>query len=286
MTWPDSRVVRTIEALVAPSVRDGVEQQEWITLFSPILKVDGYRFEQRETISGRPVFQLVSLSEGVVGRPKNLIFASTGPKPEIGFADAINNDIVVLKHAESCLIYDRRLSDSGLLWSELVAWWAELNNLSSDLVEARKTLGNRLLQSFQSEPERTLFKVYFKQYLPKLRDRLPALIPQVYLHYDPKTLKELQGLKRIPRQRMDFLLLLEHGSRVVLEIDGLEHYANNLVTPSPEKYAEMVQADRSLRLAGYEVYRFGGRDFGNNDIEKVLIDFFDRLFSRHGINTQ
>jgi len=44
---------------------------------------------------------------GVSGRPKNLIFASRGPKPEIGFADAINNDIIVLSGEESCPSYHR-----------------------------------------------------------------------------------------------------------------------------------------------------------------------------------
>lgn len=34
----------------------------------------------------------------------HLIFASRGPKPEIGFADAINNDIVILSGEESCLV--------------------------------------------------------------------------------------------------------------------------------------------------------------------------------------
>ncbi|WP_286246809.1 hypothetical protein [Streptomyces graminofaciens] len=36
---------------------------------------------------------------------------------------------------------------------------------------------------------------------------LPALIPQVYLHYDPYTMNELGGANRLARQRMDFLLL-------------------------------------------------------------------------------
>src|SRR5690606_24500522 len=40
-----------------------------------------------------------------------------------------------------------------------------------------------------------------------LGDTLPALIPQVYLHYDPYTLAQLGGVGRLPRQRMDFLLL-------------------------------------------------------------------------------
>jgi very-short-patch-repair endonuclease len=267
---------------VHPSVREGAEQAEWLDLLSPILKRDGYTFQQRGTVSGRALFQLDREIEGVAGRPKNLIFASIGPKPELGFADAINNDVVVLEHADSCLIYDRNLSDSGLLWSDLIAWWADLNDLDSSSPQTRKLLGTRLQHSLDP-PEKLFFDTYFKEYAPKLKERLPALIPQVYLHYDPKTLKELQGRKRIPRQRMDFLLLLERGTRIVLEIDGRQHYADGSGKASIERYAEMVRADRSLRLSGYEVYRFGGHDFANKGAEQMIIDFFRRLFARHGI---
>ena len=80
----------------------------------------------------------------------------------------------------------------------------------------------------------------------------------------------------------DLLLLLERGARIVLEIDGSQHYADDRGTASPEKYAEMVRADRLLRLAGYEVYRFGGNDFARGDAGAMIIDFFRRLFERHG----
>lgn len=56
---------------------------------------------------------------------------------------------------------------------------------------------------------------------------------------------------------MDFLLLLPHRQRVVIEIDGKQHYADG-DTASPQRYASMVAEDRNLRLLGYEVYRFGG----------------------------
>jgi hypothetical protein len=46
----------------------------------------------------------------VSGRPKNLIFTSRGPKPKIGFVDAINNDIIILSGEDSCLVYDRPIS--------------------------------------------------------------------------------------------------------------------------------------------------------------------------------
>ena len=57
-------------------------------------------------MSGYPTYRIVRMSEteSRVCR-KNLIFASAGPKPDIGFADAINNDIVILSNEGllSCL---------------------------------------------------------------------------------------------------------------------------------------------------------------------------------------
>ena len=171
----------------------------------------------------------------------------------------------------------------GCLWIELVAWWSDLNHLDAGLEGTRQSLGKRLLQSTQSAQEKILFKTYFKTYLPRLGDRLPALVPQVYLHYDPKTLNELQGKKRIPRQRMDFLLLLERGARVVLEVDGRQHYSDASGKASSIKYAEMARADRGLRLSGYEIYRFGGHELSTANADAALVEFFDRLFARHEI---
>ncbi|MFZ0751528.1 MAG: hypothetical protein WAM70_19345, partial [Pyrinomonadaceae bacterium] len=161
LTCVDSKAIRLLETLVHPSVREGAEQADWINLLLPILKSDGYIFQQRGAISGRAVFGLIRESDGVAGRPKNLIFASIGAKPELGFADAINND-VVLEHADSCLIYDWNLSDSGLLWSDLVKWWAALNDLDPASAQTRKSLGKRLQNSLGSDPEKLLFDTYFK----------------------------------------------------------------------------------------------------------------------------
>ena len=88
-----------------------------------------------------------------------------------------------------------------------------------------------------------------------------ALIPQVYLHFDPVTQSARRSAGQsgspLARQRMDFLILFSSRHRVVLEVDGKQHYANG-DTASPALYSEMVSEDRRLRLAGYEVYRFGG----------------------------
>lgn len=82
---------------------------------------------------------------------------------------------------------------------------------------------------------------------------------------------------------MDFFLLLPAGVRVVIEIDGKEHYTDPNGRPSPRAYAEMMAADRALRLVGYEVYRFGAYELGQPNAEEVLISFYRSLFERYSL---
>jgi very-short-patch-repair endonuclease len=234
------------------------------------------------------VFTVRPITDGVAGRPKNLIFASTGPKPELAFADAVNNDIVILKHADHCLVYDEPIGESGLRWHQLVEWWSAREGLDPKEASTRNLFGERLVKSLASEPERRLFKAYFKIFRPLLGDALPALVPQVYLHYDPLTLRELRergDARRFDVQRMDFLLLLPHGVRVIVEIDGQQHYSTGpepSAKPSPEEYARTARSDRHLRLAGYEVYRFGGYELRDESTcVSVIEEFFTRLLGRH-----
>lgn len=229
-------------------------------------------------------------------KTSNLIFASIGEKPELVLTDAINNDIKIVKHADKCLVYERPLSPAGLKWVDLAKWWQETQGLP-DLKAARKSLGERLRESVRrtlSVPEHALFKTYYEVFGPALGDQLPALIPQVYLHYDPQTLVQRGGRRVLLRQRMDFLMLLEGSVRIVLEVDGKHHYAQGEIA-SPTLYAEMVREDRALRLGGYEVYRFGGPEFpdsqpiGDRQVVgsqsgAVVVEFFTDLFRRHGIS--
>jgi hypothetical protein len=148
-----------LEQAVHPLSRSGDEQTKMVIALNKVLSRDGYELAQDGEISGHPIFTFRSQVRGVSGRPKNLIFASRGRKPEIGFADAINNDIVILSGEESCLVYDRPISASGLLWSELVAWWGEVTPEAD-----AANLGARLKESLASDAECKLFATYFKTY--------------------------------------------------------------------------------------------------------------------------
>ncbi|MEG4838209.1 AbiJ-related protein [Microcoleus sp. B9-D4] len=278
---PDQRFLHFLEQVIHPIVRASETQAEYAELINSYLVHDGYRLNATEQMSGCPVYKATRLQGGVPSRVKNLIFASNGHKPEIVLVDAVNNDIRITRNEKNCLVYEESVPSSGLSWSNLVQWWAALTNTDPISSETEKSLRERLSDSLESEPERLLFNSYFQRIHPLMQEP-PALIPQIYLHYDPYTVSERNGQKVLPRQRMDFLLLLPNSQRVVIEVDGKQHYANK-DTASPRLYAEMVAADRELKLSGYEVYRFGGYELQGDPGKQVVEDFFRKLFVRHGL---
>jgi hypothetical protein len=215
-------------------------------------------------------------AHGVAGDLKSLIFAANGPKPKIVLRDAINNTIEITENAEHCLVYDRALPESGLTWRALTAWRAGSRDLheQAELVAARELFARLMTSMDGNEAEQLLFTEYCRLYATNGFDT-PALIPQVYLHYDPYA-RHAGGT--LVRQRMDFLLLLPGRRRVVLEIDGVQHYADTQRKASPSRYAEMAGEDRRLRLAGYEVYRFGGQELVDRDQARLMLaQFFAEL---------
>jgi very-short-patch-repair endonuclease len=219
---------------------------------------------------------------GVATSTKNLIFAANGPKPELVLVDSLNNDIEIVRNAEHCLVYDRPTGPTGLRMTHLVAWWREQgghHETVSDRDVARD-LYYRLRDSLGGNPvELAVFNAYQKRYLADLDT--PALIPQVYLHYDPYD--AAQHARRsepqpLARQRMDFLILFSDRQRVVIEVDGRQHYADDNGRASTSRYAEMVAEDRRLRLSGYEVYRFGGHELQDPRRAGEMLDkFFEDL---------
>jgi len=178
-----------------------------------------------------------------------------------------------------------------------VAWWQIREGLEDEKL-AGSALYRRLAQAVRatnSPGEFALFRKYYERFGKLLGDKLPALIPQVYLHYDPYTKRERGDEEFLARQRMDFLLMLENRVRIVIEVDGRQHYA----TPDPKSgayiadptlYAKTCLEDRRLRLLGYEMYRFGGSEFMDSDpktsvigprSEATISDFFEKILKKH-----
>ncbi len=79
-------------------------------------------------------------------------------------------------------------------------------------------------------------------------------------------------------------MIFSMSHRVVIEIDGKQHYAKGNEA-SPKLYADMVSAQREMSLYGYDVFRFGGYEFcANTDVVlEQLKDFLTRLMNKYGL---
>ncbi|MFN3149851.1 hypothetical protein [Bremerella sp.] len=281
LSCTSTRFARFLEGLVGPDVMpDEPSQRQFVERMNPILAKCGLEFREVDERDGYPVFLLAETGSSTA-RPKNLIFASP-VKPDLRFRDAVNNDIEIVTNADKVLVYDRPISTDGIRWCDLQEWWSELRAIENTEV-AKNSLYARLRDSIpQSSPPQ---KRFFNAYHTAFRDRiplLPALLPEVWLHWDPQTVRA-RGPKALVRSRMDFLMLLPAGVRVVLEVDGQHHYAES-GRPSPTQYAAMVAADRQLKLDGYQVFRFGCAELVGEPGKIVVREFFKALFDRFNVS--
>lgn len=285
---PDEDFIFFLEQYVNPLIRrfrvdedferEYFDNSECVNIINKYLPTDGYKLSPAGNIGDKKIYKAISTQGGVKGNVKNIIFAATY-KPEISFIDALNNDIRITANEDKCLIYDLNIPSNGLLWGNMVDWYSKKNNIG---IHQEEVYLNRLLASLDSEPEKILLQTYF-ELLHETGNDLPALIPQVYLYYDPLTLKQ-RGWKLFEHQKMDFLMIFSMANRVVIEIDGKQHYAEGN-TASPKLYADMVSAQREMSLYGYDVFRFGGYEFcgETNIVKSKLKSFFIKLMNKYGI---
>ena len=70
--------------------------------------------------------------------------------------------------------------------------------------------------------------------------------------------------------------------RVVIDVDGSQHFAED-GKPSLCRYSNMVAADRDLRLAGYEIYRFGANQLTGHGSAERIERFFRRSLRKHAV---
>lgn len=268
----DERFIRIFTDALNPTTRKSGDEIKWLSdLLNKHLHGTGYKFVEQE----KGYYYAIKDGAGTLNRIVNIIFAqkSGTAKPEVILDDALENRIKAVKNAESCLIYDKYISQS-LTIADLRDWWASIST-GEKLLE-------RMAQAL-SGAEKKVYEVYYYKFC---KDKafnfdLPALLPQVYLHYDPKTVRELYGEKRTVYQRMDFLILI-NGHRIIIEIDDVKHYSDESGKGSPAKYAEMVAYDRKLRFYNYEVFRIGGYELSQSNYENTLLDFFKQLSDKYG----
>ena len=280
LTCTSERFRRLIEALAGPEARpDEASQRSFVETANLKLVPHGFALVETGEVDGYPVFSFVRPGDPARGRPKNLIFASPA-KPDLRFRDAVDNDIEIVTGKEEVLVYDEPIH-GALLWRDLQSWWARRERIEEPGL-AKRRLYQRLLNSLpkKSPPQRLLFEAFFEHFRERV-PRLPTLIPEVWLHYDPKTVRE-RGKEALLRQRMDYLMLLPAGVRIVLEVDGQHHYSLD-GRAAPQRYAELAYADRELKLCGYDVYRFGAYELQGDAGRRLVASFFDELFRKHGV---
>lgn len=273
-----ARFTRFLEALVDPAtLPDAGAQGRLVETVNTALAPTAIRLEQTGERDGYPHFQLLRTGPGAARRPKTLIFATTA-KPDIRFLSVVDNDLEVLQGTNQVLVYDRLIGPDGIRWCDLQQWWQEKTG-TDDTEQAKKDLYNRLLASMPSEdisPQRDLYRLYHRIYGARAWT-LPALFPEVWLHWDHKTVQQ-RGVEALLNHRMDFLMLLPGGHRAVLEVDGRHHYA------TAKAYEDTVRGDRDLKLRGYEVYRFSSTELSNRHHAGPLLEqFFTTLFTHHNL---
>lgn len=277
---PDKMFSEFLECLVLPEVREGEGQERYVQGINAIIKEDGYELYTDTVISGAPRFR-VGKKRATEVDLKNLIFAPLGQKPDIVIDNSISNELKLVGNTDNCLLYNFESNADGLLWNTLIKWWESIDEEKK--IDSEMKLYHRLKESLDSDIEKVFFRTYYSYYRHPVKKDVPALVPQVFLHYDPRSKYQRNGQVVYSHQRMDFLMLLPDGVQLVFELDGQQHYSEN-GKAVPRLYAEMVKDDRDLRLKGYEVYRFGGFEFLNEKNSKQMIrTFFDSLFKKHSI---
>ena len=210
-----------------------------------------------------PIFELTS---SVFTSAKNVIFGSK-TKPDIYITDGIDNSIEIANKTDGILIYDEPINKGTVTIHDIKTWWQK------DHPTNEKFIGYLCEQL--NEIEAKFCKAYY-QYFSKETD--PALFSQVHLHYDPKTITQLVEIegkkKRLTFQRMDFLILY-NNYRIIIEIDGVEHYSSD-GKPDSKKYSDQVAYDRKMKFLGYHIFRLGGYELSKN-FDTVVNDFFKSL---------
>ncbi|MEH0930918.1 hypothetical protein [Micromonospora sp. CPCC 205558] len=286
----DRRFGLLIEGIVSGNtIPDEGAQRRLATSISGPMEAAGLELREIGTLDGYPTFEVVSV-RAHQGQPKNLIFASS-TKPDLRLNDAIDNEIEILSDPDDVLVYDRPITTSGIRWRDLQTWFQATRRLASEQ-EAKTQLYRRLRQSLpdSSPPQRLLFDLYHEIHGTAVHE-LPALLPEVWLYWDPLTVKA-RGAAALLNLRMDFLLLVPGGGRIVLEVDGRTHYGvekgaspgQKVWIADPPTYARTTAGSRKLTVAGYEVYRFGAYELRNHrEARPVLAAFFSELFLRHRV---
>lgn len=200
---------------------------------------------------------------------QTIVFASRG-KPDLVLHDVPNSQLVDAKG--SALIWRTQITDGGLTVADMLQWWRS-NRRAED------SLYGRLSECCQNDDERAVLDFYYRTLVKMdVKCELPALLPQVWLSYDPLTREQRYGKPALDRQRLDFLMYLPGRRKVIIEVDGIYHISKGDGRACLETYSNGLAADRGLMAKGYTIYRFGANEI-QQDASDVLGQFFHDILS-------
>jgi hypothetical protein len=211
-----------------------------------------------------------ALREAVgVDEHTTIVFASRG-KPDLVLDDVPHSQIADAKGA--ALIWRTRVPEGGLTIDDMVGWWRS-NRRDDD------SLYQRFWKCCQTDEERVVLDFYYKGIASgESRGELPALLPQVWLAYDPLTREQRFGKPALDQQRLDFLMYLPGRRKMIIEIDGIYHISQGDGRACLGVYSKGLAAERGLMAKGYTVYRFGTDEIQQNAAE-VLGQFFHDILT-------
>ena len=210
-------------------------------------------FQAFDTIIDESIFNVSK--RGIFEKPKYLIFGISQDKPDIRIKNVIDGNLEIV-NSDDMIIYDEEIKES-LTYRDFNNWW----------LKNRYKYGWYKLENQLNPRELKVQNFYKSRYASN--ENNPVLIPQVYLHYDPKCKKEREKYMlsdTIIFQRMDFLILY-NNRRIIIEIDGSSHFETNN-TVDLVKYTKQVEYDRTMKFLGYDSYNYEG----------ILEVFFNNLY--------
>lgn len=224
---PDEKFIYFCEQYVNPIFRRRRlnEDEEWVDIAQECMDAInqglsdvGMSLQPIGQVAGRIKYKVLPTNQGSQEPIKNIIFAAKY-KPDIVLDDALSNEIKVV-NANGALIYDQGIPANGISWEMLANWYELL-----DIDNTEKQMAHLFYDCLDSDPERLFYKAYIS-YLKSHGKHIPALIPQVYMYYDPKA-KTQREWQIFEHQKMDFMMIISPSQRIVFEIDGSQHYAED-----------------------------------------------------------
>ena len=188
-------------------------------------------------------------------------------KPDI----IINADGFMSDRSGNSLDYRGSFSASGITVSDIDKYFLGQNR---DQMEIARSCGN----SMQVECEIIFYHAYFVQFIkPYLENKNSApiaLLPQVYLNWDPFTKKQ-RGYKLV-NQKVDFLWYGPNHFPLVIEIDGPSHWEFPDVG-----YRVQCEFDRDLMDRGFHIRRFTNEEIRSWHSDGKLEEKVKSIFSRY-----